>query len=227
MGSKRIEVKAGDQYGRLTVIREVEPLLRQNGWLRRRVECRCECGTTATTLLDSLRKGQTQSCGCLHRERAKGHPCTHGHARKNDPLRVLYRVWSGMIGRCETPSAGGYDRYGGRGIGVCDEWRRDPAAFIAWALLNGWQRGMHIDRINNDGNYCPGNCRFVPPKANARNKRSNRAITFNGETLLLVEWAEKLGIPYDALNQRINILKWPIERALTEPVRARRASCRE
>lgn len=148
---------------------------------------------------------------------------THGYARQNDQ-HPLYRVWNGMVCRCETPSSGGYESYGGRGIRVCDEWRHDFLAFMAWALANGWKKGLHLDRIDNDGGYSPENCRFLSPAASARNKRSNRTIEFNGDKLLLVEWSEKLRISYDVLNQRINILKWPIERALTEPWRRRAVS---
>lgn len=143
---------------------------------------------------------------------------THGYARQGDQ-HPLYRVWNGMICRCETPSSGGYENYGGRGIMVCDEWRHDFVAFKEWAMANGWKKGLHIDRKDNDGNYSPDNCRFVTAAVNARNKRSSRFIEFKGETLLLADWSERLDIPYGTLAQRIYILKWTIERALTEPVR--------
>ncbi len=146
---------------------------------------------------------------------------THGYARQDDQ-HPLYRVWGGMIGRCENPKAGGYERYGGRGIKVCGEWRNSSLGFITWALANGWKKGLHIDRIDNDGNYSPENCRFVTAAVNSRNKRSSRFIEFNGETLLLSDWSERLDIPYGTLTQRIYIRKWPIERALTEPVRMQR-----
>jgi len=219
----KIEIKAGDKRGLLTIIREAPGRLRSNGTVRRMVRCQCDCGNEIVVALDYWRKKNTNpACGCRRGYNGNGRT-KHGYARKN-ATHPLYRVWAGMIGRCETPSAGGYEHYGGRDdpITVCSEWRNDPELFIEWALANGWKKGLQIERIDNDGNYEPSNCEFVTPGRNARNKRTNRRIMFNGESRLLVEWAEHLGVSYDVLNQRINILKWPIERALTTPVRKKR-----
>jgi len=122
-----------------------------------------------------------------------------------------------MIERCDNAGSRSYADYGERGITVCREWR-DRDVFIAWAQSHGWQAGLQIDRRNNDRGYSPDNCRFVTAKANQRNTRRNRPISFDGETRLMVEWADHLGIDYQTLSTRINTLGWSIARALTRPV---------
>lgn len=125
-----------------------------------------------------------------------------------------------MLQRCENPNCSCYHDYGGRGITVCVEWH-DPVVFIKWALASGWQKGLTIDRTDNNGNYKPDNCRWITRKEQQRNRRDNRLITFGGKTQTMVEWAEELNIPYGVLESRINKYHWPIERALTEPIRKR------
>lgn len=89
----------------------------------------------------------------------------------------LYRVWDGIIQRCCNPNAKNYHNYGGRGISVCNEWRNDFSVFEEYCVSNGWRDGLQIDRVDNDGNYCPGNIRFVTQTENLRNKRTNHTIT--------------------------------------------------
>ena len=123
-----------------------------------------------------------------------------------------------MRERCYNPRDISYHNYGARGITVCDEWRNSSRVFIDWAMANGWRRGLQIDRIDNDGNYEPGNCRWVTRRRNMRNCRTNRIVTFNGESLPLAEWSDRTGIPYFALVARLN-KGWEVPRALTQPVR--------
>jgi hypothetical protein len=94
-----------------------------------------------------------------------------------------------MIHRCENPKRDNYPRYGGRGIYVCDQWH-NPHAFFDWALQNGYSRGLQIDRIDNNGNYCPENCRFVCPKENSRNTRRNVVLILNGISKTVAEWTD-------------------------------------
>lgn len=119
-----------------------------------------------------------------------GHPIVHGYSY--DPI---YPVWCNMLARCRKPNKDHYDRYGGRGIKVCDEWT-DISSFARWAYENGYAPGLQIDRINNDGNYEPGNCRFVDRKTNMHNTEKNVYLTINGETRCLSEWADMYGISY-------------------------------
>ena len=105
----------------------------------------------------------------------------------------LYVMWCGMNERCNNPNAGNYKWYGGKGIGICEEWR-DFLTFYRWALANGWKKGLSLDRINGLKNYSPENCRFVSHQQQCRNRVSNRPVTVNGVTLLQCEWEERLGL---------------------------------
>lgn len=117
----------------------------------------------------------------------------HGLFRKN---KELFNVWQTMKSRCENPNRSNYDRYGGRGIEVCDEWHI-AENFIKWAIENGYHPGLQLDRINNNGNYHPDNCRWITPKQNSRNTRRNRFLTINGETKCVSEWCETVNVsPY-------------------------------
>lgn len=133
-------------------------------------------------------------------------------------LHPLFKVWSSMKGRCYNEKDTHYKEYGGRGIKVCDEWLLSFPSFYDWCVSNGWEHGLEIDRYpNNDGNYEPNNCRFVTPSKNCRNRRSNRMITYNGETLCVNDWADKTGIPAVTLFGRL-ANNWPVEK-LFRPVR--------
>lgn len=125
----------------------------------------------------------------------------------------LYNVWKTMRRRCNSPTANKYKNYGGRGIKVCNEWQEFPL-FYEWAMANGYADNLTIDRIDNDGDYCPENCRWATNKEQARNRRSNHLITYQGETHTLIEWSEITGIPRHKLSDRLCKLNWTVERAL-------------
>jgi hypothetical protein len=137
---------------------------------------------------------RNRSCGC-HRT-----PGTHGLTRggKRDPL---FEVWNGIKSRCGNPNHSSYARYGGRGITVCEEWLADPNLFYAWALSNGWKQGMEVDRRENDGSYCPGNCRVVTHVVNCRNRASSK-LTASDVLEMRMRYAEggitkkALGVQY-------------------------------
>jgi len=179
--------------------------------------CRCDCGDEVDIRGDDLTSGDTTSCGCYQRERSVEANTVHGMNRRGE-THPVYVVWKSMLQRCENPNASYYKNYGGRGITVCDEWH-DVRAFIDWASANGWRKGLSIDRIDNNGNYEPGNCRWTMRKEQQRNKRNNRLITFNSKTQTMVQWAEEVNVSARTLSSRINRYHWPIERALTEPIR--------
>lgn len=152
--SRRILVVAGQRFGKLTIIREV----RRTATGKRMFLLKCDCGKTTTAKLEKLRHHKRSSCGCAWKKHGlRAHP--------------LYRTWESMIRRCSDPRRKGWPRYGGRGIRVCEEWQQIEI-FIQWCEANGWQRGLQIDRINNDGNYEPSNCRIVTALVNQRNKKS-------------------------------------------------------
>lgn len=105
----------------------------------------------------------------------------------------LFNLWQTMKSRCENPNREKYKDYGERGIRVCNEWQ-DASNFVLWALRNGYKDGLQLDRINNDGNYCPENCRFVTPKENSRNRRNTKFLVVNNEKRCVAEWSEITGI---------------------------------
>lgn len=115
---------------------------------------------------------------------------THGACYRNSRL---YSIWRTMIHRCENPKREKYKDYGGRGITVCPEWH-DPNVFMDWAESNGYKDGLQLDRIDNNKNYEPSNCRWVTPKENSRNRRNTKFLTVNGETKCVAEWCESIDI---------------------------------
>jgi len=203
----------GQRFGRLVVLYDTGERKHRNVvW-----HCRCDCGTEVDVIGRNLTSGRTKSCGCYHRERVAEVHTVHGMSRKRK-RHPIYGTWHAMLQRCENPNDHSYKDYGGRGITVCDEWH-DSVIFINWALASGWREGLTLDRIDNDGNYESSNCRWITRKENSRNKRNNHLITFNGKTQTMAQWAEEVNIPYHTLKYRIGRYHWPIERALTEPVR--------
>jgi len=194
----------GQRFGKWAVLERASNDKNSNPmWL-----CRCICGRTEMVLGYSLRGGVSRRCVYC---RNKENPTKHGQQGTR-----LYSVWQGMIRRCENLNHEAYKYYGGRGISVYPEWRKDFKIFMDWAQANGYKEGLSIDRIDNNGNYGPGNCRFVAAKEQSRNRRSNRPIKIGNETKLLIEWAEQAGIDKLTLRYRIES-GWP-EHRLLEPV---------
>ena len=160
----------GQRFGRLTVIyRSGSNRQGLATWF-----CQCDCGRTCVIAGAAMRKGNTKSCGCLHDEEAKERRTTHG---KSDTR--LNHIWSAMKQRCYNPSNKNYNRYGGRGITICDEWRNDFQAFYEWAMANGYEEQAAvgkctIDRIDNDKGYNPENCRWVDMTAQRNNRSDSR-----------------------------------------------------
>lgn len=127
----------------------------------------------------------------------------------------IHVVWSHMIQRCTNPACHEYHNYGGRGIKVCSRWT--VSTNFLKDMYPSYKEGLSLDRIDNDGDYSPENCRWVTSKEQNRNKRNNRVLSYKGETLCLVDWAHKLGMPANTLVYRLR-RKWPVERLLTTPV---------
>lgn len=199
-------MKAGDTYARLTVIREAE---KRGG--DRYVFCRCKCGTEKVIRLGRLRSGRTKSCGCLKVEVGRG-GFVEGVSNRAHPA---YPTWCSMINRVENPNNTSFDQYGGRGIKVCKRWRDSFSAFAE--DMGDRPKGMSIDRIDNGGDYIPGNCRWATPKQQGRNTRRNNLLEFRGEVRCLSEWSERLGGERGLVGKRLK-KGWSVERAITEPV---------
>ena len=194
----------GQRFGKWFVLKRMQNSKQDKAmWL-----CRCDCGQEKTVLSSNLRGGYSKSCrSCQISYRNT----THGQTGTR-----LYNVWTGIIARCENPNGEFYYCYGGRGIKVCKEWRNDFSTFYKWAIANGYEKGLSIDRINNDGNYEPSNCRFVTMAIQSRNNRHNRPVKIGNETKPISEWAEQSGINYTTIWRRIN--KGCPEERLLEPV---------
>jgi hypothetical protein len=127
--------------------------------------CLCDCGTETLSYANNLIRGKSLSCGCARKEHPHYGGKTHGES-----CTRLFRIWVDMRSRCKYPSTTHYHRYGGRGISVCTEWEISFEAFRDWALNNGYSDSLTIDRIDNDGNYEPSNCRWVTNRENCKNR---------------------------------------------------------
>ena len=157
----------GQRFGRWTALQYADTTIYGKGkWL-----CQCDCGTIRAVFTENLKSGKTQSCGCWNSEQAKKH--CKDMAKHNLHKTPIYRVWCGMKARCQTHTAHNYKNYGGRGIKVCEEWQKfEP--FYEWAMANGYQKGLTLDRIDVNGNYEPSNCRWATWKTQANNKRNTK-----------------------------------------------------
>ena len=152
----------------------------------------------------------------LWKETMKRVHTTHGGSKTR-----LFRIWQYMRKRCYNKNDSNYERYGGRGITVCEEWNKDFAAFRDWAMANGYREDLSLDRIDNNGPYCPENCRWATAKQQGNNRRSTHLITYNGETHSIKEWAEITGIAKSTIGNRLKAGATP-EDALTRPVRRKK-----
>jgi hypothetical protein len=201
----------GKRFGRWTVLHIYEPNHRR--WV-----CRCECGNTKSILRSTLVCGESKSCGCSRSEWCRDANITHGHTARTligAPNTATYTVWRNMLARCSKPTNSGYHRYGGRGISVCQSWE-DFESFLS--DMGHKPKGKSLDRINNDGDYSPENCRWATVAEQSRNQSRNRPVTWMGETMILPDWETKLGIPRKALIARRD-KGWSVERMFTQPFR--------
>lgn len=209
----KLKDETGNVYGRLTVLYRAPDKIYGSKKKVRKVcwHCICECGNKCDVIGESLRQGLTKSCGCYNYECQKDPNLKHHiHGMRNTRL---YDIWRGMKKRCYLVTNDNYKDYGTRGITVCDEWKDNFENFANWAYENGYQEDLTIDRIDNDGNYSPENCRWATNAEQQRNKRNNHLITFNNETYCLSEWSEITG------HSRYFILYWErkgdLQKALT------------
>jgi len=162
--------------------------------------CKCDCGTDIILLLSNVIKGNTKSCGCLKREINIKKNTTHGLSKTK-----LYKSWKDIVKRCENEKCKSYENYGGRGILICDEWRNNYATFHEYIskLENFGMSDYTLDRINNNGNYEPGNVRWATKIEQNSNTRNNRYIEINGITKTLSQWCRDIGISNKNINKKL------------------------
>lgn len=197
----------GQQFGRLEVIEQAgQDKWRHSLWL-----CKCICGNTKIIPGCDLRSS-TKSCGCLRKE---GNRLKHGQNKNKKPTKT-YKSWDSMKQRCNNPNNKDYENYGGRGITVCEEWQEFCNFFKD---MGECPEGCSLDRTDNDHGYNKENCRWATDKQQARNRRDNRKLTFNGKTKCLTFFAEEYGIPRRTLQNRLDMYHWPLEKALTTQTR--------
>lgn len=192
-----VSMQIDSRFGRLVVLRRApDRALGQTRW-----ECQCDCGNYTTVYAGSLRRGDTVSCGCYHREASSRRNSTH--RMTGSPTHVS---WNRMLQRCRNPKSPDYPQYGGRGIGVCDRW----SSFEAFLADMGQRPSLSysLDRIDNDGGYEPGNCKWATRAEQQNNRRTTKRITYNGETLALGDWARRTNIPAKTLHMRHERLGW-------------------
>lgn len=161
-----MEIKIGGIFGNWEIISFGEPK-EYSGHKLKTVICKCACGFVKTILVNSLKSGKSKSCGCERIKINTGKTYAKKHGISGTKIFI---VWKCMRERCLYNRHKSFDRYGGRGIIICDEWLNNPINFYNWAVANGWALGLQIDRINNNGNYEPSNCRFVTPSENLKNR---------------------------------------------------------
>ena len=204
------KIKEGQRFGRLTAIRFIEKRFRSHEiW-----EFKCDCGSLKNLFVNNVKRN-TKSCGCLKHEcliqRNKEKLSTHKLTNTS-----IHRAWASMKSRCLNKNHKSYSSYGGRGINVCNR----------WMIFENFYQDMgerpsknhSLDRVDNNGDYTPENCRWADRYQQQSNRRTNHYITFSGETMTIAQWSRKLQINTKTLATRILTLKWSYEDALTTPI---------
>lgn len=191
---------SGQKFGRLTALYKLNNYNKKGTyWL-----CSCECGNITIVYTGHLLNEHTKSCGCLNREPTKGNT-KHGQTGTR-----LYHILDAMKQRCYNKNHKHYKHYGARDVAVCDEWRNDFMNFHDWAVNSGYDDSLTIDRIDNNGNYEPNNCRWVDYTTQNNNRRNTVYLTYNGKTQTIKEWSKELNVNAKTLYTR-NFKNWNVE----------------
>lgn len=195
------------RFGKLLVVKKAYTLNKNVYW-----ECLCDCGKTTFVYTYNLIGNRIKSCGCLKLDILIQRSTKH-----NQRHTKLYEVWKSIKQRCFNPNNSSYHNYGGRGINICEEWKNDFMSFYNWSMKNGYKEGLTIDRINNDGNYEPSNCRWTTRLVQCNNTRVNKYVTINNETKSVADWCRHYNISYSLVHQRYKRFNWDIIKAITTP----------
>ena len=192
----RLKDLTGQRFGRLVVVKKADWVKTKStgaNWL-----CRCDCGNEKIVTSSALLTGNTKSCGC-YSFKWKKNIIRHNSKEHRD----LYAIYRNIIRRCYNETHKQYKDYGGRGIKMCDEWKNDFEKFFSWAMANGYKKGLSIERIDNDGNYEPNNCKWATIEEQSNNKRSCIYVEYNNERHTIKEWSKIMNISYGTLSNRV------------------------
>lgn len=181
------------KFGRLTVVDLAYIKNQSTFW-----SCLCDCGKVVIKKASYLTTGDTRSCGCL-----KSEELSKRNSKHNLYKHPIYNVWKNMKNRCYRINNKQYSNYGGRGITVCEEWKKDFLSFFTWANENGYKNNLTIDRIDVDGNYCPENCRFIPLSEQQKNKRNTIIIEYMNMKYTISEFSQLTSKSYDSIYRKI------------------------
>lgn len=194
----------GQRFGRLVV----QSFSHMDKYYNSHWVCKCDCGNIHISNKAVLSRGEAKSCGCLNREIVSKITTKHNLSHTK-----LYAIWSAMKDRCLNPLNRAYKHYGGRGIKICDPWAASVENF--YRDMGHPTEGMSLDRIDNNGNYCPENCRWIAQKEQNANKRDNILITIDGVTKCLSHWCEYFHIPVSTARYRLVVAKWEIDKVFS------------
>lgn len=206
-----VQAMIGEKYNSWSVL-EFGHSKKVGGGLHHYAVCRCQCGTERAIACHNLKSGASKSCGCQRDN------LTHGMSRRGK-VHPVYRVWQEMLRRCYDSTRRQWQDYGGRGIQVCERWM-DFLNFCE-DMEFSWRKGLSIGRIDNDGHYCPENCRWETRKQQNNNTRRNRFVCANGKTQTLGQWSEETGMPYSLLLWRLD-RGWEHDRIVNQPSNRRK-----
>lgn len=183
----------GQRFGRLVAINAKE----KDKYGAYLWTCQCDCGNVIKSYSWDLKNGRTKSCGCFKLDNITAFNYKHGNCYTR-----IYRIWLGMKDRCTNPKNNSYHNYGGRGITICENWKNDFNSFYNWAISNGYNDTLSIERIDVNGNYCPENCKWATISEQNNNTRRSILITYNGETKTLKEWSSSFKLNYSTVYSR-------------------------
>lgn len=205
----------GQKFGKLIVLRVGTPKIKPCGKTVKKWLCKCDCGNLAEVATSDLTSGHTTSCGCVKRNALAAATIKHGMTGTR-----IYNIYRGICARCYNKKSTAYVNWGGRGIIICSEWLGENGFnnFYKWSISHGYADDLTIDRIDNDGNYEPENCRWTSLLVQANNTRKNVYITYNGKTQSLPDWCRELDLEYSMIYVRYR-RKWNVERMFNQPKR--------
>ena len=206
----------GKKFGKLTVIEIVhvdKNGKQHSGW---QWKCKCDCGNETLARPSLVLRGKKLSCGCLKKEQEYHNlgekRKTHGKSNTR-----LYRIWRGMIDRCENEKTPSYKDYGSRGIKVCDEWAKSFSSFYEWAINSGYDESLTIERIDVNKGYSPDNCKWITLEEQAINKQNTIWVEYHGEKVQLSVICKKLKVDYGFIYYRIFNMGMSADEALDTP----------